>query len=277
MTLVNPKRFMKISIHLCMRAIGLTYAEKGRVWADYLAKVDKTITLFESANQICEDTVKCMWLFDSRIWESVKSRWGRKKLPNHQVFVSIFYRRNIVYLQSAHALASIGFINPSSSLCRTVFESIMRGYLFVVEPEEADEYFEAINTPYEETYNIKKRVSKLRKKLYSEEMSEAQGNFYKELCVSSHPHVRGTLKDYPQYHQTQIRDVLNSILLLMYGNIELMTECFINYLDAETKEAVKQTLKKIADCVSFTPLFEPDKENYSSKLLLKKGNFLSAL
>ena len=255
----------------------MAYAELGRVWNDYLTNVNKTISLFKTANQTCEDTIKLMWLIDSRIWDSVKSRWGRRKLPNYQVFVSIFYRRNIVYLQSSHALVSIGFINPSSSLCRTVFESLLRGYLFIVEPEEADEYFRAIDTTNEETYNIKKRVSKLRKKLYSEKMSEAHGNFYKELCVSSHAHIRGTLKDYPQYIPAQISDVLNSVLLLMYGNIEMMAECFIIYLDSEAKEVVKQTLKNIADCVGFTPLFEPDREPYSSKLVLKKGNFLSAL
>jgi hypothetical protein len=255
----------------------LSYSEKGRVWADYLERVNKTIVSFAPINQACEDTIKLMIFINSGIFDAIKIQWGKRKLPNHQVFVSIYYKRNITYLQSSHALACIGFLHPSSNLNRTVFETLLRGYLFIVEPKEADEYFRVIGTKEEESYNIKKGPRYLREELYSPKMRENHKKLYKLLCISAHPDIKGAEIDYPKYLPNRIRENLMVISFLMYGNIQMMAECFFDFLTPNTRAIVKNALENIANNVGSIPLFESDREPYASKLRLKKGNFLKVL
>jgi hypothetical protein len=255
----------------------LSYLENGRVWVDYLNRVSRTITAFAIINQTCEDTVKLMLLINSGILEAVKVKWGKRELPNHQVFVSIYYKRNIIYLQSSHALACIGFLHPSSNLNRTVFETLLRGYLFIVDPKEADEYFRVIGTKEEDSYFFTKGMSYLRGKLYAPPESDSLKKLYKELCVSAHANIKGAAVDYPVYRLHRIDDSLRIILYLMYSNIQMMAECFFDFLDADTKTYIKTAMENISFDVRRVPLFEPNREPYATKLKLKKGNFLTAL
>jgi len=255
----------------------LSYSENARVWEDYLERVNRTIASFAEMNQICEDTIKSMWLINSQIFDTVKASWGMKKLPNHQVFVSIYYKRNVIYLQSSHALTCIGFLDPSSNLNRTVFETILRSYLFIVKQEEADEYFQVIGTVEEELYKIRKGVAYLRKKLYSPKTGEQLRNLYKILCISAHPDIKGAALDYPEYIPHRIEDNLKMIQYLMYGNIQIMAECFIDFLSPSTRKLIKTSLEGIASTLKSVPVFEPDKYSYSERIRLKHGNFLEAL
>ncbi|MCJ7560839.1 hypothetical protein MUO79_09545 [Candidatus Bathyarchaeota archaeon] len=259
----------------------MSYLENGRVWVDYLNKASRTISSFTIINQTCEDSIKLMWKMNSGIFDAVKKQWGRRKLPNHQIFVSIYYKRNIIYLQSSHALACMGFIDPSLNLNRTVFETILKGYLFIVDHKEADEYYcaikRAIENKEDETYTIGRGVSYLRKKLYMPAMSEKHKLLYKLLCISAHSDIKGTARDFPNYLPNRIRDNLNMILLLMYGNIQMMAESFFDFLDSNTKAYIKEAMENIAFDVGSVPLFEPNREPYALKLKFKKGNFLDVL
>ena len=67
----------------------MAYAEKGRVWEDYLEKVNKTINGFCILNQNCEDTIKVMYLVHAQILECVKRKWGERQLPNSQLHNSL--------------------------------------------------------------------------------------------------------------------------------------------------------------------------------------------
>jgi hypothetical protein len=247
------------------------------VWKDYLERVNRTIASFSVMNQVCEDTIKSMWFVNSEIFEMVKASWGMRKLPNYQVFVSIYYERNTIYLQSSHALACIGFIAPSSNLNRTVFETLLRGYLFIVEQKEADEYFQVIRTAKEEQYKHKKGVKYLRKKLYAPMTSEQHKKLYKELCISAHPDIKGAALDYPKYLPGRIKDNLKMVQCLMYGNIQMMAECFIDFLNPQTRRIIKISLERIASTLEAVPKFEPDRDSYSSRIKLKNGNFLKVL
>lgn len=255
----------------------MSYSEKGRVWKDYLERVNRTISSFTSMNQICENTIKSMWVINSEIFETVKARWGKKPLPYHQVFVAVYYKRNIVYLQSSHALACIGFIDPSSNLNRTVYETLLRGYLFTVDQKEAEEYFHVIRTKEEEHYKFKKGASFLRKKLYTPLTREKHKKLYKRLCISAHADIKGVALDYPDYLSDQVKNNLKMILSFIYGNIQMMAECFFGFLDPKTRIIVKQSLKDIASILDAVPSFEPDEVSYSSKIKLKHGNFLKVL
>lgn len=255
----------------------MSYSEQGRVWEDYLERVNRTISAFAPMNQTCENTIKSMWLINSEIFETVKTRWGKQVLPSHQVFVSVYYRRNIIYLQSSHALACIGFLDPSSNLNRTVYETLLRGYLFTVDQKEAEEYFHIIGTKDEDNYNFNKGASYLRRKLYTFPTRKKHKKLYKELCISAHPNIKGVALDYPDYLPDRVRNSLKMILFLIYGNIQMMAECFFCFLDIKTRTIVKLSLNDIASISDAVPSFEPDGKSYSSKVRLKHGNFLKVL
>jgi hypothetical protein len=254
----------------------MSHLERGRVWEDYLERVNKTIKSLESLNQACEDTIKSMWLINSGIFETLKVRWGKKVLPNHQIFVSIYFKRNIAYLQSSHVLASIGFIDPSSNLNRTIYETILRGYLFIVEPNEANEYFQAIGTKEEESYFFNKGMKYVREKLYEPKARQIHRNLYKILCTSAHAGIKGANLDYPKYSANRIQDNLKMILSLTYANIQMMAECFIDYLDS-TKTLTRMSMETIASVLGSVPQFEPNQVVYRTKIQLKDGNFLNIL
>lgn len=253
--------------------IQLSYLENERVWVDYLNNINKTINRSPVLNQTCEDTIKAMNLVNAKMLDAVLKQWGKRKLPNHQVFVSIYYKRNISYLQSSYVLTSIGFIDPSLNLNRTVFETLLREYLFIVDPEEAEEYFQVIGTENEDSYHRNKGAKYMRTKLYSDEMDRKMRRLYKTLCISSHPDIRGAALGYPNYSLTMINDNFNTILSLMYGNIQVLVESFYSFLTSELNEIVKTTLENIAFATKHIPLFEPDKQSFSANLRFKSGNF----
>jgi len=239
--------------------------------------VDKTRTSLADINQICEDTILSMMRIYFAIFESVKASSGTRKLPNYQAFVELLYKRNITYLQSSHLLACIGFIDPSSNLNRTVYESVLRGYLFIAEPNEAEEYSQAIRTGKEGLYQRSKSARYIRQKLYLPKTCKEHENFYGQLCISAHPDVKGAVLDYPEYRPDRTKDNLSVILHLMYGNIQMISECFFSLLNSQAIKIIIPTMERIATTLKYVPLFEPDKDSYSSRINLKRGNFREVL
>ena len=174
----------------------------------------------------------------------------------------------------------MGFSHPSISLQRTAYETILRSYLFIVNPKEADLYYSNLQTDEEERFLRKRRFyghSYLSNALFKPKTKDKHRTFYKKLSISSHAEIRGLLKDFPYYIEKEIEDKLNTILNLAYGNIQMVTEEFLDLLDIAIKRIIKEILKGIIELTKSKPLFEPDKDVYSSKLRLKKGNFMVVL
>lgn len=159
------------------------------VWAAYLERRKKTAEIFKSLNQECEFVFKPMWLLNNELGEVFRQRG--KQLSPQQTFISIYYKRNIVYLHSAHILASMGFLDPCTSLLRTIYETILKGYLFIVRNEEAEEYYRVLGTENEVKYQKKRGASYLRRELYTSETQETHRLLYKELCIPAHPDIKG--------------------------------------------------------------------------------------
>ena len=64
-------------LHFIRTEIGdrvLSYSEYGRVWENYLERVDKTIQSLINLNQLCEDLTKSMWLFNLKVIETMKKK-----------------------------------------------------------------------------------------------------------------------------------------------------------------------------------------------------------
>jgi len=247
-------------------------------WNFYNERARTVKNDFEILNGLCETGFKSMWFIEQRLGEILKARG--MKLPPFQSFVWAYFRRNILYLQSAHAILCIGFYSPSKNLQRTVYETILRGYLFLADHEEADSYYSNLGTNKEEQFMYRRKHyghSFLVKKLYGPDSRDKHRLLYRELCISSHAELKGLLLDFPKYHRNSTEDLLKMLLSFMYGNIQMLGEDFLDLLDSGLKNIMRTILKEIAETLKNIPLFEPNNSLYSSKIKLKKGNFLEIL
>jgi len=252
----------------------------GDVWEDYSEREDKTKKTFPDLTRVCEHALWSIWSMKNRLLNTIMQL--NEELPPYQQFISIYFMRNIIYLQSAYLLACGGYCAPSRDLQRTLYETILRGYLFIVNEDEANlmyEYIEELIIP------VRKEALRKRKfwpfefmveQLYLEESRKSHKRLFQELSYSSHPSIKSVLPDL-EYREGQVRDCLNMILSLIFGNIQMMAECFFSLLDSDFKDIIKASLTEIADFLGEVPLFEPNKPDLTSKIKLKKGNFLDVL
>lgn len=248
-------------------------------WRFLLGRVERTKKTFSKLTDACETALKIMWLLEKEIMETAK-KTGKMLSPS-QTFVLSYSRRNAVYLQSSFILAAMAFSHPAISLQRTVYETILRGYLFVVDPTEASLYHSALRTDKEERFLREREYyghTYLCKRLFKAGSIELHRRFYKELCVSAHAEIKGLLVGFPEYREKQVEDRLEIISSLSYGNLQMVTEMFLDSLDSALKKVIRNILKEIVISLgNKVPLFEPDSDVYASKVKLRKGNFMAVL
>ena len=241
-------------------------------WNNYLERVERTEKNFKKLNDSCLVTLKTLWKIDIDLWKILRKR--NQQLPPNQTFVSIYYRRNMFYLYSAHALACMGFCDPSMNIQRTVYESILRGYYFLLFESEAKDYMNAYDTENEIECIRKLSHGTLISKLFKDETKTQFKKVYKMLCRFSHPDVRGTLRDFPNYDEKYVEDRLKFVLSLAYGNIQMLAEGFFDLLDKNLKKIIRAIMFEIIVTLDREiPNFTPDKRNLLPKIRLKHGNF----
>jgi hypothetical protein len=249
-------------------------------WKANFQRVKKTEKTFPKLTQLCIRVLESMGYIGKK-W-GLLARARGKKLPPYQQFVSIYFQRNITFLRGAYLLACRSLCEPSRDLQRTTFETILRGYLFTVKKKEANLMYSLIEgtiKPEEKDALRKKKYWPFRslvRELYTKETRKSCEKFYDRLSRSSHPSIMGTFADL-RYSSEMVEDCLNTILALSYNNVQMMAEGFFDFLDNEFKEVIRATLKDIADAQEVIVIFEPDKEIHSSKIKLKKGNFMKVL
>jgi len=249
---------------------------------DYAKKAKKTLDTFPKLTLVCESSLASMWIMKGEWVRIIRTKWGAKELPPNQQWVSVYFFRNLTYLRAAYLLAREGSCGPSSNLQRTAYETILRSYLFIVDEKEARLYGSLIEGTIkrEEKETLRKRkyypLHFLLEKLYIPKSRKSHRKIFHTLSRFSHPSIRGVFLDV-KYSEKQIEDCLKVILALIYGTIQMMAEGFFELLDDRIKDTIKSTLENIASFLHEVPLFEPDREELSSKIRLKKGNFLIAL
>ena len=171
--------------------------------------------------------------------------------------------RNIAYLRSAYLLSCGAFCGPSRDVQRTVYETILRGYLFIVDQKEANLMYKFIDGTIESNARDALRKRKfwpfeyLINRLYIESTRKSHKKLFEELSRSSHPSIKGAYYDLV-YNESEVKDCLNTILSFGYGNIQMMAEGFINFLNSTLKGKVRESLLQISDTLGERPLFEPD-------------------
>jgi hypothetical protein len=234
----------------------------------------RTASIFPDFVRISETILNAMPFIENKIGDIQKEK--DNPFSPSEVFVLSYFRRNKIYLQSAYILGVMGFYGPSLNLQRTVYETILRGYLFIVNPDEANNYHDNLSLEKERTF-LKSRSyykhSYLCKELFTEDTKRKQREFYKLLCNSAHTEIKGLLQDFPKYNMENIVDSLRILLMLSYGNIQMVSEMFLNSLSIFLRNAISKLLEEIATLIKNVPLFEPDREIYAPKIKLKKGNF----
>ena len=99
---------------------------------------------------------------------------------------------------------------------------------------------------------------------------------FRGLSRFSHPSILGAFKDL-EYSEIEVKDCLNCILSLAYGNIQMLSEAFLDFLDRSLKETIKETLLEIVDSQGEIAIFEPNQERWISEIKLKDGNFMEIL
>lgn len=248
----------------------------------YLSKAKKTENTFPKLTLICERALASMWTMKKQ-WETIiQTQWGAKELPPHQQWVSIYFFRNMAYLRAAYLLAREGSCGASNDLQRTGYETLLRGYLFIVDENEARLFYDIIEGTIEP--KLKEALSKrkfypfkfLLNKLYKSKSRKSHQKIFCELSRYSHPSIRGVFLDM-KYSDKQIEDCLKMILAFIYGTVQMMAEGFFELLDDYIKDTIKDTLESIASFLYEVPLLEPDKEELSSKIRLREANFLTVL
>ena len=252
----------------------------GDIWKDYSERGERTAKTFPVLNRVCQHALSSMWLMKNRLMTALLQLG--EELPPQQQFISIYFMRNITYLQSAYLLSYGGYCAPSRDLERTLYETILRGYLFIANEDEANLMYECIEgtASPERKEMLRKRkfwpFEFMIKQLYLEDSRKLHRQLFQELSYSSHPSIKSVVPDL-EYREDQVRDGLKMILSLIYGTIQMMTECFFHLLDSEFKDIIKASLTEIADLLGEIPLFEPNKPDMVSKIRFKKGNFLTIL
>lgn len=203
-----------------------------------------------------------------------KAKKRNQRLPPNQTFVSIYFRRNMFYLYSAHALACMGFCDPSMNIQRTVYESILWGYYFILFESVANHYLDAYGTEDEVEYINRLSHGCLIGTLFKSTTRAQLKELYKMLCRFAHPDFYGTGRDFPIYNENLVEDRLKLILCFAYGNIQMLAEGFLNLLNSELKNLIKFIMREILIVLDYKiPKFAPDKGNLSSRIVLKEGNF----
>lgn len=258
---------------------GLSFLDIQR---SYLSKAKKTANTFPKLTLICERALSSMWTMKKQ-WETIiQTQWGAKELPPHQQWVSIYFFRNMTYLRAAYLLAREGSCGASNGLQRTAYETLLRGYLFIIDENEARLFYNLIEGTIEPKAKEALRKRKffpfefLLKKLYKPKSRESHREIFHELSRFSHPSIRGVFLDM-KHSEKQIEDCLKMILAFIYGTVQLMAEGFFEFLDDRLKDTIKDVLENIASFLQEVPLFEPNKEELSSKIRLREGNFLTVL
>lgn len=240
----------------------------------------RTINTFPELTRVCSDALASMWSMKKELGAILKTKWGDKELPSYQQFVSIYFFRNMVYLRGAYLLACEGSCGPSSDLQRTAYETILRSYLFMVDKSEADLLYSYLEGNAKARKILRKRnfypINFLRSELYAPSSRKLHKKIFEELSRFSHPTIQGAMLDL-QYSSKNVEGSLKMILALTYGTVQMLVEGFFDLLDARLKATAKETLEKIADFLKVVPLFEPNQERWSSKIKLKRGNFLAVL
>jgi hypothetical protein len=173
--------------------------------------------------------------------------------------LAAFFYRNCVYLSAAYRMARVGMLDPAGNNLRTVFETIVWQYAYLLDDTIYANFREISaleeekmrsvsggrwsNTKERELENLRRKYSfqKMMKRLYSKEAFEKFFfSQYWAMCQKSHSSLIGVNLNTPNMHGTttmqkgpgEIRELMRAILYLLAENLV----CFLNVFGASLRE-----------------------------------------
>jgi hypothetical protein len=113
-------------------------AFKTEIWDLLEKKKDLSKNSVADYMNICEIILDNMWLLNDRIHKEIGIDVPLD--PSKRVIL-VFYWRNLLYLVSAYLLAIRNLCSASRNIQRTILETIVRGYLYIVNDSIAEKMF----------------------------------------------------------------------------------------------------------------------------------------
>ena len=251
-----------------------------RFWRAFEMRVRQTELKHSDETRLCTVSIDSMCNMRRILGAALTAK--AKILPPYQQFVFTYFGTIEAYLQSVYLLSCGWFYQANQDLQRTVHETILKGYLFIVENGEADLMYSYVKGTINPT--AKRKLEKRRlwpfdfmcEIMYDNKTKKAHQKLYRTLSRFSHPTITGAALD-SNYTPKSLLDSLNMTLSYSYGSIQMVCEAFFDSLDSRCREIAKTTMTNIANHLSFIPVFEPNNSKYRQRLKLKEGNFSTVL
>lgn len=227
------------------------YIQSGRVFAEECNLLETAISFsFDSYEQL-----------------------ARTKLDERSQYLATFFYRNTLYLSAAYQMTRSGLIDPAGNNMRTIFETIIWQYAYLVDDEVYKNFKEIddldsqklkiitqkkwSNTQERKLENLRRKFSfqKMMKKLYTKEVFEKFFfNQYWMLCQKSHSSLFGLNYNTPNLEGTttmekrpqEIKDILTALLYLCAENLI----CFLNCFSGSLTQAQIDTVLKFTNSIN---------------------------
>lgn len=177
-------------------------AFKTEIWDLLEKKKDISKNSVADYMNICEIILNNMWLLNDRIYKEIGVD---APLDPYKRFILVFYWRNLLYLLSAYLLAIRNLCSASRDIQRTVLETIVRGYLYIVNDCIAEKMyiytFYNISDKIDTDFRIEKEINTLKSLLYREWINKEYVDIInriikKELTEVDESFLKNELKQY---------------------------------------------------------------------------------
>jgi len=233
-----------------------------------------TIEYFHKELLMDEETIGFQfWLSDEIA--TLSKKHSREWNPNLQKQTAhILYNRDLHYFYGALEQASSGLCDPCYNNLRTIYESILKMYYLWANPSDAENVNKDMENPKRPKYDH----NYLIQHLYSKNMQDSMRKFFREISAKAHSSYTGIAATF-EYSAKQVKDCLDSILMLSFYNITAEVEnqsLEPSILEESQFTKIGNYLEKLrqvlVDEKGNMPSFFPDKPELWKKLGIKPGS-----
>jgi len=248
------------------------------IQTDFRTRVERTRANFPSLVKVCSEVIAFQWKIRNLFGMRVKKPGSGESLP-HQQFIMIYFARNAIYLRAAFALAQEGSTSPCYDLLRTVFETIVRGYLFALAPDEAKLMYGYIKNALtsEQQKDLKRKgffdFDYNLKRLWDDKDGDKINEVYRQLCRFSHPSVLGAELDW-RYSKDSVKDCLRMTSSLSFGNIQVLMEAFPDHIKGKARDICRDALVMVRNELRFSPLFTPSSSEFQPRMEIQESDII---
>ncbi len=173
--------------------------------------------------------------------------------PTIKSLPQLLYLRNLHFLSAAYKLSERGFVNPTRSLLRNVYETILYIYIFSLPFPNQKLIANKIiyGSEDKKEFNQKCSYANIQQFLYKGEKLNSLVEFYATLSESVHPHISALRAEIIYSSKIQRDNLLLGLgfsLCLIYALLHAENEIF----SADDIKYILQRIKKIPpDLVDF--------------------------